>query len=57
LTPTDRATLECLVVSPGLAAAVETQVTLLLAAVLPAAAGAIGTEPQLDALGPWSRAW
>jgi hypothetical protein len=35
---------------PGLAADVETQVTLLLDAVLPDAEGAIATEAQLDAL-------
>ena len=42
--------LERLVVRYPALAAVETQVTLLLAAVLPAATGAIATEAQLDAL-------
>jgi hypothetical protein len=51
LTPADRATLGTIVTRfPGLAAAVHTQVTRLLAAVLPASDGAIATEGQLDEL-------
>jgi len=51
LTSADRVTLERLVVRyPALTVAVETQVTLLPAAVLPAGDGAIATEAQLDAL-------
>jgi hypothetical protein len=51
LSPTDRTTLERLVVRyRALAAGVEIQVTLLLAAVLPAGDGAIATEDQLDVL-------
>jgi len=51
LTPVDRATLGTIVTRfPGLAAAVHTQVTRLLAAVLPASDGAIATEGQLDEL-------
>ena len=51
MTHTDGATLERIAARyPALAAAVETQVTLMLTAVLPAADGAIATEGQLDAL-------
>jgi len=51
MTPADRATLGTIVTRfPGLASAVHAQVARLLAAVLPAGAGAIATEAQLDAL-------
>jgi hypothetical protein len=51
MTPADRATVGAIVTRfPGLTSAVHTQVTRLLAAVLPAGDGAIATEDQLDAL-------
>jgi hypothetical protein len=51
LTPDERAMLELIAACyPALAAAVETQATLLLAEVLPVADGAIATEAQLDVL-------
>ena len=51
LTPDERAMLELIAACyPALAAAVEAQVTLLLAEILLAADGAIATEAQLDAL-------
>jgi hypothetical protein len=51
MTPEDCATIGKIVAQyPGLASAVHTQVTRLLAAVLPAGDGAIATEDQLDAL-------
>jgi hypothetical protein len=50
-TPAARVTLAAIVTRyPDLASAVHTQVTWLLDAVLPAGAGAIATEDQLDAL-------
>jgi hypothetical protein len=51
LTSGERATLGTIVTRfPGLASAVHAQVTRLLAAVLPAGAGAIANEGQLDEL-------
>jgi len=51
LTPADRAILGTIVTRfPGLASAIHAHVTRLLATVLPAGAGAITTEAQLDEL-------
>jgi hypothetical protein len=51
LTPADRATLGTILTRfPGLASTVHAQVTLLIAAALPAGDSAIATEAQLDAL-------